>query len=235
MQLASEVLDVRGFNVKPTAHLVQYNISIRYDTAVYRIVMEAGARLAENEVIRVIRDRRSVYRFGLGQVTEEGILTILEAGRWAPSWANTQPWQFIVVRDATARQKMSDIIREVTIVHSGMEEASVIIVISVDTEQDPFHYIEDGAVATQNMALAAHSLGYASYWNGIFDLQNTKGSAEDKVKKLLNIPENSRVIAALPIGVPAYKEEKTRRKLSEIIYLNQYGNKWPSNSDEESL
>lgn len=69
----------------------------------------------ENEILKAIKERRSIIRFKPEPVAEEKIQAILEAGRWAPSFANTQPWEFIVVKDSTVKQKLSDIAKNVTI------------------------------------------------------------------------------------------------------------------------
>jgi nitroreductase len=181
---------------------------------------------AESEVIRAIKERRSIFKFAPQNVGMEKIQAILEAGRWAPSWANTQPWEFVVVRDSALKLKISDIVRDVTIVHSGFDGVSVIIVICTDPEKDPYHFVEDGAVATQNMALAAHSLGLASYWTGIFSGHNIKkNSAEQKVKEVLGIPKGYRVVALLPIGIPAYETQKTRNELRDMTHYDQFGNR----------
>lgn len=178
----------------------------------------------ENEVLRAIRERRSIYKFKPGPVEEDKVHAILEAGRWAPSWTNTQPCEFIVVEGYVAKKSICDVAK-VTLRHDDIEEASVIIVICADPGRDPTHFIEDGAVATQNMALAAHSLGLASYWLGVFDLRNQKGSVEDKVKSLLGIPKEIRVIALLPLGVPAYSAPGWRNWLRRMVHFERYGNK----------
>jgi nitroreductase len=177
----------------------------------------------ENAVIRAIKERRSIYRFTPGSVPEEKIQTVLEAGRWAPSWANTQPWEFIVVKDAPTRQEICDIVKSTLRGHVGIEGASVLVVVCVDPKKDPYHFVEDGAVATQNMALAAHSLQLASYWIGIFDAKNTRNSVENRVKRVLDIPRKLRVVAVLPIGLPAYEKSMERRWLREITHYDRYG------------
>ncbi len=58
------------------------------------------------------------------------------------------------------------------------------------------------AVATQNMALAARSLGLASYWVGVYQIRNGRGSVENELKKLLDIPVEYRLISLLSIGKP---------------------------------
>jgi nitroreductase len=180
--------------------------------------------MIENEVLKAIRERRSILRFRPEPLEDEKIQAILDAGRWAPSSGNSQPWEFIVVKDKTAMQKISDVAGRVTLARKGIEGASAVIVTCVDPRKDSSHFVEDGAVATQNMALAAQSLGLASYWVGIYSPQNVKGSPEEDVKKILNIPQEYRVIAFLPIGMPAYEMKKERKMLSEITHYDQYRN-----------
>jgi len=175
-----------------------------------------------NEVLDAIMQRRSIYQFKPEPVPEEKITAILEAGRWAPSYANSQPWEFITVSDSKLKQEIVEIARETLVGHAGIEGANVIIATCVDPEKDPYHFIEDGAAATQNMALAAHSLGLATYWIGILSSTKDRKSVEYKVKQALNVPEETRVISLLPIGVPAYSGEKQRKPLEEICSVNKH-------------
>ena len=174
----------------------------------------------------IFRDRRSIHRFLPGEIEEEILEQILEAGRWAPSWINSQPWSFIVVTDKELKRQIGEIGSGKTIFSKAnwMVDASAIVVVTVDPEKDANHYVEDGAIATQNMALAAHTFGYASYYLGIFDNKNKKGTSEDKLKTLLNIPKKMRVISILPLGVPEKEIEvkSSRKKLQEIVHYNSY-------------
>ena len=106
--------------------------------------------------------------------------------------------------------------------HVGIEGAHAIIATCVDSEKDQYHFIEDGAVATQNMALTAHSLGLATYWVGILSPTNDRKSVEYKIKQVLNIPEKIRVVSLLPVGVPAYSMEKQRKRLEEVCHVDRY-------------
>ncbi|MGD0689339.1 MAG: nitroreductase family protein [Candidatus Bathyarchaeia archaeon] len=178
-----------------------------------------------NEVLDAIMQRRSIYQFKPEAVPTEKITSILEAGRWAPSYANSQPWEFITVTDSKLKQEVVEIAKETMAAHAGIEGAHTIIATCVDPEKDQYHFIEDGAVATQNMALAAHSLGLATYWVGIFSLMNDRKSVEHRIKEVLNIPEKIRVISLLPIGVPAYSVEKQRKRLEEICHVDKYGSR----------
>lgn len=176
----------------------------------------------KNLVLEAIKERRSVVRFNDTPVEEEKLEAVLEAGRWAPSWLNKQPWNFIVVTDKTIKEKLSELAP--TILVQGLKEAPVCIAVAVDTTVDPYHFIEDGAVATQNMALAAYSLGVHSYWIGVYNFKNQQKSAEPYIRKLLDIPETYRVIALLPIGYSRFEIPKKERKpRDQLISKNKFG------------
>jgi len=176
----------------------------------------------DNEVLNTIKNRRSVIRFESTQVEEDKVEAILESGRWAPSWINKQPWNFIVIRDQKTKEQLSEVVPTTFV--QGLKEAPVCIAITVNPEEDPYHYMEDGAAATQNMALATHSLGLHSSWIGVFDLKNQKNSAESKVKQILDVPRGYRVVSLLPIGHVKYEGPKKNRKtLRQIVYQEKFG------------
>jgi nitroreductase len=181
----------------------------------------------ENQVLTTIRERRSTFRFKPDPVSDEEIRAILEAGRWAPSWTNTQPWEFILVRDNSKKERICKFAHDTLLITDGgsTQGCACIIAICVDPTRDPYHYIEDGAVATQNMALAAHSLGLGTYWAGVFNIEKAQGSLEEKIKSVLGIPDQIRVVAILPVGIPAYGKEGDRRLLRDILHYDEYGNK----------
>jgi nitroreductase len=179
--------------------------------------------MVDNEVLKAIRGRRSVIRFTDQAVTDEEVAAILEAGRWAPSYINSQPCEFLVVRDPKARERLSEILRRITVAWQGFVTAPVSILVMVDPARDPRHSAEDGAAAAQNMALAAHSLGLASFWAGLHAVHETKGSAESDLKAALSIPHGMQLVAMLPVGHPAYEASTSRRPLSEIAHVETYG------------
>ncbi len=176
-------------------------------------------------VLKAIQERRSVFRFKPDEVDQQKIDAIVEAARWAPSYVNSQPWNIIVVKDEETRHKLRQLASVITGI--GIEEAPVTFVVTVNIKKDPHHYAEDGSAATQNMALAAHSLGLASFWIGVFDLSGERASSEEKVKALLGIPKEHRVISLLPVGYafPNIEYPRERKPSSEFVHLNKFGNK----------
>lgn len=164
-----------------------------------------------NDVLKAIRDRRTVRRFKPNPVDEARLQMILEAGRWAPSFSNLQPWRFIVIRDLGLKIALDKAARE-SVLHLGINEAPVVILVCVDRRIDPLHAIEAGAAATQNMTLAAHSLGLGAGWIGIWGTET-----ETSIQKLLKLPETVRVVSLLPIGIPDESPEGRRKPLEQSI------------------
>ncbi len=178
--------------------------------------------MIDNAVLKAIKERRSIIRFKQEPVSNDQIQTILEAGRWAPSFANSQPWTFIVIKDDATKKALVDVVERVTLAREGVAGAPVLIALVADPMKDPRHYVEAGAVAAQNMALAAHSLGLASYWVGVYDAEKKRNSAEAHLKKALGVPKDMRLIALLPIGVPAVETKKPRLELVNMVRYEKF-------------
>jgi nitroreductase len=190
--------------------------------------------MTDNPILQAIRDRRSALDFTSDPVTDEQIEAILEAGRWAPSYLNSQPWDFVVVRDAQLRAGMGIILKRITWAWGGFAGVPVMIVVAVDPTRDPHHFVEAGAVATQNLCLAAQSLGLASSWAGIYGSSRaTMGRVEQDLKAVLSLPETHRIIAVVPIGIAAARRPSSRRPLAEIVHPDRFRSR-PVSSPEAS-
>lgn len=178
-----------------------------------------------NEVLEAIRKRRTVLRFESSSIEDDKVEAILEAGRWSPSWINKQPWNFIVIKDQKTKEQLSEVVPTTFV--QGLKEAPLCIAVTVNTNEDPYHYIETGAAAAQNMALAAYSLGLHSSWIGVYDLKNQRNSAESKIRQILGVPKDSRVIAILPIGLAknGMLPQKDRKPLKQLVYKEKFGEK----------
>ena len=163
-----------------------------------------------NEVLNAIKNRRTIRRFKSTPIDEEELLTILEAGRWAPSFSNLQPWRFIVIKDQVLKNAIDKAARE-SVLHLGINEAPVVILVCVDRRIDPLHAIETGAAAAQNMALAAFSLGLGAGWIGIWGTE-----AEASIQKIFKLPETVRAVSLLPVGVPNESPEGHRKPIEDF-------------------
>jgi nitroreductase len=178
--------------------------------------------MIDNPTLAAIRERRSTNRFISQPITDEQLDAILEAGRWAPSALNSQPWDLVVVTDPSLRSQMGTILRDITWAWSGFAAAPAMIVVSVDPSRDPAHFVEDGAIAAQNLCLAAHSVGLASSWAGVYSKDARKGTVEKALKKLLALPHTHRIIAVVPVGTAAHVGRGSRRPLAEIVHRDRF-------------
>ena len=168
------------------------------------------------DVVKAIRDRRSIRKYKSTEVSDEKVDTILQAGRWAPSASNKQPWHFIVVRDPEARKKLAD-------AHSYgrfMAESPVVIVVLGDPSRHPKYHLADPHNAVENMLLAAHYEGLNTCWMGVRDTD-----IEPKFRQLLDIPENLRVICSISVGYGDQERTSTRLPLEEIVSWEKFGNR----------
>ena len=181
--------------------------------------------MIDNDTIRTIRERRSTTRFAPDPVSDELVETMLEAGRWAPSGQNSQPWEFIVVRDPEVRAGMGSIIQRISLAWRGFASAPVMIAVAVDPRKDTTHFAEDGAIAAQNLCLAGHSLGLATSWAGVNSGRSRRGTVQNDLKKLLSLPQGHVVIAVIPVGFaldePSHRPS-TRRPLAEMTHFDRY-------------
>jgi len=162
-------------------------------------------------VIEAIFGRRSVRRYLPEKPKRKDILKILEAGIWAPSGHNNQPWRFVIIWSDEVKEKLS----ELTIYKELVKKAPVLIGVFLE-KKAMYHQIKDhqsAGACMQNMMLAAHGLGLGSCWLGEI-LKN-----EDKVKEILGLPkEDYEMVALLAIGYPNDKSKRTgRNPLSSFI------------------
>jgi len=167
-------------------------------------------------VFEAIRGRRSVRAYTGEDVPEGVVERLIDAARWAPSAGNIQPWEFVVVRRAEVKRRLS----AAALDQAFIEEAPVVVVVCADEGQSSAGYgsrgrslycLQDTAAATQNLLLAAQALGLATCWVGAF--------REEDAREALGLPRGVRPVAIVPVGHPAEKPgAQPRRALGEIIH-----------------
>ena len=175
---------------------------------------QAGkSRLRGNmDILEAIRTRRSIRRFKSEPVPLELIEKLLEAGRWAPSSADSQPWEFIVVTDPEIKKRISRSFN----IGRFLNEAPLAIALVVDRLRTALP-VQDGTLAAYAILLAAHDLGLGACWIN----PNIPGG----IRKILSIPITKKLITILAIGYPDEAPIHTRRKLEDFVYFEKRGNK----------
>jgi len=187
------------------------------------------------ELMEAIRGRRSIRKYTSRAVDDKTLNTILEAARQAPSWANTQCWRFVVVRDEKLRNKLADtgLVISKKILNRGTEAMRVTpiaIVVCAEMRQAGYSfkepkepatdkgdwYMYDVALAMQNLTLAAHALGLGTVHVGAFDAI--------KVAEILGVPEGYAVVAMTPLGYPDESPKaRPRKEMGEIVSYDKFG------------
>lgn len=180
------------------------------------------------ELQEAILKRRSIRKFTEEMVTDDDLRQIFEAVRWTPSWANTQVWEFIVVRDKELIKQVTGTFSENNPAKKGSLNATALIVACAKTGVSGCYggkeatalqnwYMFDLGMAVQTLCLKAHELGLGTVVVGLMD--------HETCKKILDVGDGYKVVAVIPIGRPAVppKEGPARKAISEMVYLDKFG------------
>jgi nitroreductase len=172
-------------------------------------------------LIDKVLSRRSIRAYTKKRIPTPVLNHILEAGRQAPSAGNRQPWHFIAITDEEIKQKLSW-----GRVNWFIKDAPLTIVGCAYVETGNWS-IMDTTIALQNMVIAAWAMDIGSCWLGAFK--------EGDVKKLLNIPDNWKVVALVTFGYPAEGENRfpanfedmrerltTKKPIEKIVSFNTF-------------
>jgi len=184
------------------------------------------------ETMEAIRKRKSLKNCLSGrEIEREELEQVLEAARLAPSARNRQPWRFVVVQGKENVERVAN--KAFVGFAQGnlvVKEANVLIFVFANHEENlmpdgAFFYPIDVGLAFENLLLAATDLGLVTHPMAAVD--------RSELKKVLGVPEGERFIIATPLAYPAEdsydeavkerRESSTRKSLSEIVYVNEWG------------
>lgn len=211
------------------------------------------------ELLSVIRTRRSVRVYKTGKVSDQQLQAILEAARWAPSGANTQPWEFVVTRDRKKMKRVREIYSnewkqrklEDPVHYKGLKkdyvgDVSVLVLVCGDARTKQVYlttrqtadreklFQASIANAVQQMMLAAASMKLGTVWVSV------REEVEPDLRTLFNVPETLRLLWVVPIGhARSWPKAKPRRSVSAFTHIEIYDRKklradtdihaWPKN------
>jgi nitroreductase len=180
---------------------------------------QPDARTSPESLLALLKARRSIRRYRPDPVPAEMVEQLLEAGRWAPSASNRQPWAFIVVQDEAIRQQVAQHAAYYFIRWAHVAEAPLLIVLCGDTRNPLYRQFlhEDVGLAGGQIMLQAAALGLGTCWIGGLDRKAIGG--------ILKVPDHIEIVGLLTAGFPAEDPPPTSRKpLSEIVHYDVYGN-----------
>ena len=195
-------------------------------------------------LLQIIEHRRSARIYKRGKVSDAQLETILEAARWAPSGANTQPWEFVITRDRKKmkrvreiyanewrRRKMEDPVHYKGIKKDYVGDVSVLVLVCGDprtklvylTTRQPSDreklFQASIANAVQQMMLAAASMNLGTVWVSV------REEVELELRELFKVPNDLRLLWVVPIGhARSWPKAKRRRSVSSFTHYETYDN-----------
>jgi nitroreductase len=178
-------------------------------------------------ILKTIKERRSIRKFKAEDLSDKEIEALIDAARWAPSWDNTQCWEFIIVKDPETKKELAKTLNFLNPAKEAAKEAPLIVVVcgrkGVSGSYKGIVYLTprkdwlmfDTALATQNLCLQAHELGLGTVIIGYFDSK--------KVAELFSIPKDVEVVVMILVGRPLETPKALGRKaIGEIIHKEKW-------------
>jgi nitroreductase len=180
------------------------------------------------DTFEAIYSRRSVRQYKDIPIPDEVLARVLEAARWAPSWANTQCTRYVIVRDSDTKARLADCLSRGNPATEAIKNAPIVIVACAELGKSGFYkggaatdrgdwFMFDVGIAMQNLALAARALGLGTVHVGL--IPDSK-----KVDAILELPGDVVSVEMTPLGYPSTESKgPPRKEILEIVFYEKYG------------
>jgi len=167
-------------------------------------------------VLDIIKGRRSVRSFKSDPVPEEHLRLILEAGLWAPSGGNAQPWEFVLVREKS-------LIDKIKLFSPGLfGDPYALIVLCVNKNRIKRRDESGKQIALMDVAMAAQNIMLEAYYLGIGSCPIASFN-KTAIKELLDIPDHVDPVLMVSLGYPeGWPEPPKRRSFEEVVHYEKY-------------
>lgn len=170
------------------------------------------------DALKTILERRSVREYTDKQVPDEVIENLLRAGMYAPSAHNSQPWEFLVMRDHDMKKAVSSIGRYWGMLKNAPLGILVMANLNGYKGSDSAFFAQDCSAATENILLAAHAQGLGGVWLGLYPKQELmKG-----VRAVYGIPEHIIPFSMVSLGYPAEEKFPHRTFHADKVHYDKY-------------
>ncbi len=201
-----------------------------------------------DSLLELVIKRRSIRKLKPDPIPDELVDNIIEVARWAPSGANSQPWEFIVIKKQELRDRIIELINEQNSLMGKIEvvrepelrfkrsllvdtRAPVFIIVCGDTrtvdayplatalQRGHSHFVSGLANAFLYMSLAGTALGLGTQWVSAI----AHHYVQSFIKDLLGVPKEIEFYDMLAVGYPDM-EPKPRfvRAREEIVHYDYY-------------
>lgn len=179
-----------------------------------------------SDILEAIKTRRSIRNFEDRDVPDKLIETVLEAVMWCPSWANTQCWEVVVIRDPKVRAEVGAAVPKANPASKAVKSAPVLLALCGRLNTAGFYkgvkatkfgdwFMFDLGIAAQSIMLASHAIGLGTVVVGLFD--------QDAAARAVNLPDGYELTALFPLGFPSKVPSAPKRKaLLEFVHNDRF-------------
>ncbi|MGD8561202.1 MAG: nitroreductase family protein [Desulfarculaceae bacterium] len=179
------------------------------------------------ELFEVLKNRRSIRKYQDKTVPEEALAQVLEAVRWSPSWANTQCWEVVQVKDASLRERLQATLSKANPATKAMVAAPVLLALCAKLNSSGYYkgealtkfgdwFMFDLGLACQSLCLTAADLGLATVIVGAFD--------QSQAADILGLPQGYEIAALIPLGYADQSPSAPkRREVKEFLHVDRFG------------
>ena len=169
------------------------------------------------EVMEAVFTRRSIRKYKDKPVEKEKTERLLRAAMQAPSAANQQPWEFIVLQEKASLEKLSRMSP-----YSGLTANAPLALVLLANEEKmkfPENWQQDMAAAAENILLEAVDLGLGAVWLGAAPLEDRM----NYVRKMCGLKESIKPFCVIALGYPEEQENKLIDRYNpSVVYYEKY-------------
>ena len=174
--------------------------------------------MMEKELLSLVKARRSTRQFSGEHISDETVQAILEIAAYAPSSKGRHPMEFVVIRDKHTLEELG----RCKAMGAGPLPYSDVAIVPVINRQGWASelWIEDAAIASAYILLAAEAYGVGACWIHMRDRKGHTGMAEEDIRALLGIPDHYNIVNAVSLGVK--KEPSQPRELEAVVHYERF-------------
>ncbi|MBN2123802.1 MAG: nitroreductase family protein [Deltaproteobacteria bacterium] len=179
-----------------------------------------------SDLMEIIKGRRSIRKYQDKGIPEEALRKILESVQWSPSWANTQCWEVVVVKDPAQKGKLAETLGGKNPAAKAVADAPVVLCLCAKLRSSGYYkgevttkfgdwFLFDTGIAAQSLCLTAHDLGLGTVIVGMLD--------HDKAGAILARRDGYEVVALIPLGYPNQDPPAPkRREIAEFTHYEKF-------------
>ena len=173
----------------------------------------------DNETLKTIFSRKSVRSYTDAKISQDQLTLLVRAGMAAPTAVDKRPWDFVVITDGAVLKELADALPYAKMA----EKAAAAIVVTGDLNRqyggkDASYWMLDCSAASENILLAAESMGLGGVWTAVFP----ESDRIAPVRKILGIPADVVPLNLISIGVPTGKNSPKDKFDPKLIHTNKW-------------